>query len=453
MSKTTVVRIASPTLWVIALVSALLSVLLSFSSANGALGYPGPIAGPGLPNGPSLGRVPVGGSTYGWVGGFDLSSQVCFKINGLPAGCAPTLDRASGAHDGWAYFVLNIGNSNPNSNNGPNCIGTPSPTAQLTNSDLVGPVIPIHMGINTVQVIGQSTTNGVTSTITLKLPFTVYRNCNGTTTTVPETTTLIPGSTTTIPGTTTTIPGTTTTTLPNGSTTTTVPSIVIGGSTITTYDPNTQTPAQTTQIAADIAAIVAIAAAAAAAASAAAAAAAAGGAGGAAGIAGVGARGGAMVGGRLTGGVLDPLDDGGELASGGANPLDAGGEAARGANAAGGTDPLDVGGEAASGEAAGGEAAGSASASAEAAGGEASGSASASAEAAGGEAASSGVAAESGAIAGEPLSPLDDGGEEDEPLNPLDDGGEEDEPLNPLDDGGEEDEPLGPLDDGGEDNE
>ncbi len=372
MSRSTAVRLASPTLWVIAILSALLSVVLTFTSASAVIGYPGPVAGPGRPAGPSLGSISVGKGTSGWAGGFNRGSRICYQLNGKPAGCVATEDVATGNLDGYAHFILSIGNSNPDSNNGPNCVGEPAPTGQITQDPMVGPVVPIKMGGNVLRIVGNATKNGVTRQVTIDLPFNVFRQCNGptsTTTTTPggTTTTTPGGTTTTTPGeTTTTTPGETTTTTP-GKTTTTFPGqttttpVVINGTTLAPYDPNADISndpdkqKSVVQVAASVAAMVAIASAAAAAAAAAASAAAASSAAGAAGAAGGAA------------GInhFQPLDDGGdesetadEGAEGaeGTEPLDEGGEEAE--SGAEGTEPLDEGGEEAGSGAEGGEASG-----------------------------------------------------------------------------------------------
>ena len=350
MRKVATVRAVSPALCLVSIVAALLSVMLSTGSANGAIGYPGPIAQPGLPQGPSLGSIDVNRrGTTGWVQGFDDNSSVCYTINSQQAGCGTT---ESGKRSPYAFFYLAVFTRNHA------CPLTGTIYAQVTFDPgaQTGPEVAVHLGVNTLRVIGSKTINGVTTRVGIALPFTVLDPCVPPTSST-TTTTHHGGSTTTQPGgSTTTQPGGSTTTQPGGSTTTSTPtgsttSTSIPNTTPTTsgpigtgtvspgipypsYDVNNQTPTQAAKTVTTVISIVAAAAAAAAAAA---------GASGA--LGGAGAEGGGDGGrGGESPEPIEPVDQGGEAGVAGEQPLDEGGAETGGDDGVTGEQPLDEGG-------------------------------------------------------------------------------------------------------------
>ena len=342
MRKVATVRAVSPALCLVSIVAALLSVMLSTGSANGAIGYPGPIAQPGLPQGPSLGSIDVNRrGTTGWVQGFDDNSSVCYTINSQQAGCGTT---ESGKRSPYAFFYLAVFTRNHA------CPLTGTIYAQVTFDPgaQTGPEVAVHLGVNTLRVIGSKTINGVTTRVGIALPFTVLDPCvpptSSTTTTTHHggsTTTQPGGSTTTQPG------GSTTTSTPTGSTTSTsIPNTTpttsgpIGTGTVSpgipypSYDVNNQTPTQAVKTVTTAISIVAAAAAAAAAAA---------GASGA--LGGAGAEGGGDGGrGGESPEPIEPVDQGGEAGVAGEQPLDEGGAETGGDDGVTGEQPLDEGG-------------------------------------------------------------------------------------------------------------
>jgi len=334
MRKVAIVRAASPALWLVSIVAALLSFVLSTGSANGAIGYPGPIAQPGLPQGPSLGSIDVNRrGTTGWVQGFDDNSSVCYTINSQQAGCGTT---ESGKRSPYAFFYLAVFTRNHA------CPLTGTIYAQVTFDPgaQTGPEVAVHLGVNTLRVIGSKTINGVTTRVGIALPFTVLDPCVPPTSST-TTTTQHGGSTTTQPG------GSTTTSTPTGSTTSTsIPNTTpttsgpIGTGTVSpgipypSYDVNNQTPTQAAKTVTTVISIVAAAAAAAAAAA------------GASGtLGGAGAAGGGD-GGREEESPepIEPVDQGGEAGVAGEQPLDEGGAETGGDDGVTGEQPLDEGG-------------------------------------------------------------------------------------------------------------
>ena len=341
MRKVATVRAVSPALCLVSIVAALLSVMLSTGSANGAIGYPGPIAQPGLPQGPSLGSIDVNRrGTTGWVQGFDDNSSVCYTINSQQAGCGTT---ESGKRSPYAFFYLAVFTRNHA------CPLTGTIYAQVTFDPgaQTGPEVAVHLGVNTLRVIGSKTINGVTTRVGIALPFTVLDPCvpptSSTTTTTHHggsTTTQPGGSTTTQPG------GSTTTSTPTGSTTSTsIPNTTpttsgpIGTGTVSpgipypSYDVNNQTPTQAVKTVTTAISIVAAAAAAAAAAA---------GASGA--LGGAGAAGGGDGGRGESPEPIEPVDQGGEAGVAGEQPLDEGGAETGGDDGVTGEQPLDEGG-------------------------------------------------------------------------------------------------------------
>ena len=341
MRKVATVRAVSPALCLVSIVAALLSVMLSTGSANGAIGYPGPIAQPGLPQGPSLGSIDVNRrGTTGWVQGFDDNSSVCYTINSQQAGCGTT---ESGKRSPYAFFYLAVFTRNHA------CPLTGTIYAQVTFDPgaQTGPEVAVHLGVNTLRVIGSKTINGVTTRVGIALPFTVLDPCvpptSSTTTTTHHggsTTTQPGGSTTTQPG------GSTTTSTPTGSTTSTsIPNTTpttsgpIGTGTVSpgipypSYDVNNQTPTQAAKTVTTVISIVAAAAAAAAAAA---------GASGA--LGGAGAAGGGDGGRGESPEPIEPVDQGGEAGVAGEQPLDEGGAETGGDDGVTGEQPLDEGG-------------------------------------------------------------------------------------------------------------
>jgi len=323
MRRTAIVRAASPALWLVSIVAALLSLALSTGSANGAIGYPGPIAEPGLPLGPSLGSIYINGrGTSGWVNGFDDNSAVCYTINGHEAGCGTT---ESGKRSPYAFFYLAAFSSDHT------CPITAPIYAQVTFDPgaQTGPKIEVHVGVNTLRVIGTKTINGVVTQVGVALPFTVIDPCAP----PPPTTTTTQrnGSTTT----TQLGPITTTSTQPSGSTTssslpgpTSTTSSPAGGGTISpnipypSFDFNGQSPSSTAKFLTTAIFIVAAVAAAAAAAA---------------------AGGGGAVGKAPE--PIEPVDEGGETSGSevaGEQPVDEGGETS-GSEVAG-EQPVDEGG-------------------------------------------------------------------------------------------------------------
>jgi len=334
MRKVAIVRAASPALWLVSIVAALLSFVLSTGSANGAIGYPGPIAQPGLPQGPSLGSIDVNRrGTTGWVQGFDDNSSVCYTINSQQAGCGTT---ESGKRSPYAFFYLAVFTRNHA------CPLTGTIYAQVTFDPgaQTGPEVAVHLGVNTLRVIGSKTINGVTTRVGIALPFTVLDPCVPPTSST-TTTTQHGGSTTTQPG------GSTTTSTPTGSTTSTsIPNTTpttsgpIGTGTVSpgipypSYDVNNQTPTQAAKTVTTVISIVAAAAAAAAAAA------------GASGtLGGAGAAGGGEGGrGGESPEPIEPVDQGGEAGVAGEQPLDEGGAETGGDDGVTGEQPLDEGG-------------------------------------------------------------------------------------------------------------
>jgi len=343
------VRAVSPALWLVSFVAALLSVMLSTGSANGAIGYPGPIAQPGLPQGPNLGSIDVNRrGTTGWVQGFDDNSSVCYTINSQQAGCGTT---ESGKRSPYAFFYLAVFTRDHA------CPLTGMIYAQVTFDPgaQTGPEVAVHLGVNTLRVIGSKMINGVTTRVGIALPFTVLDPCVPPTS---STTTQPGGSTTTQPG------GSTTTSTPTGSTTSTsIPNTTpttsgpIGTGTVSpgipypSYNVNSQTPTQAAKtVTTAISVVAAAAAAAAGAAGASGALGGAGAAGGGAGAAGGGAGGGDGGRGGDSPEPIEPVAPGGETGVAGQQPLDEGGNATGGNSGVTGQQPLDEGGTATGGD-------------------------------------------------------------------------------------------------------
>ena len=107
--------------------------------------YPGPIALPNIGPGPFLGCNPTGTTNATWVCGFNAMSGVTFKVDGRAAGTG----RALSTGCVLVTLTFSLGEVQINGNR----------------------PVPVHVGYNTLTVLGHKTTSNGTGVVGLRLRF------------------------------------------------------------------------------------------------------------------------------------------------------------------------------------------------------------------------------------------------------------------------------------------